>query len=198
MSRAPERGDRSTCAGFGRAANGLWVGVHAGLEAPPRVRCPGGGGWCRYHGLVQAGEVGDHLVDAAEREHAQHHGTGGGGQPPTAALRPGAGGGRAPGAPPRPNAGKKGGGVQPPQSPAAVYLALTRGCNRTRALVADRYDGPLWAPSGHADAVGVAHGARGPVIPPSHVVAAGSLSPRGTTRSRVNISTACCPTTAPA
>jgi hypothetical protein len=39
---------------------------------------------------------------------------------------------------------------------AAVCLALTRGCNRTRALVADRMTGLFGGPSGHVDGLGVA------------------------------------------
>jgi hypothetical protein len=82
--------------------------------------------------------------------------------------------------------------------PAPVYLQTDLGAVTGRVLssviamtglLGDRLVTPMpaawsWSPR--------------PRNPPSHVVAAGSLSPRGTSRSRVNISTACCPTTAPA
>jgi hypothetical protein len=81
--------------------------------------------------------------------------------------------------------------------PAAVCLALTWGCNGTSALVGDRLTGLLG--DRLATLMPAAWpGTRGPVTVPSHVVAAGSLSPRRMSRSRVNISTARCPTTAPA
>ena len=87
-SRALDRGGPSGRAGAGAGIGRRRVrpGAHPRLGAPPPARRPASGGRRRFQRLALAGEVGDHAVDASEREDAPNHGAGGDDQPQLAAV----------------------------------------------------------------------------------------------------------------